>query len=510
MPNLNYIFVKGDVSGIQGFIFNVKSEHAAKELKGRSFFIKMLVEVAIQYLLDQFGLVDPDEIQNSKISTSGGNFILKLPALDGFANKVLQAQKDFTKALEFTGLNMCIAYVAKSETYANDIMKLDAGCRTLKYKFYHEGNDYFDAFEKKEISKLSTKWESFTTQIKSNQFFTIQQNSNTNKHLIINNNTIELAGYKIILNNNVNGFPLSAHLESLFPENASHGIKDFSDLSKSDYFNYSRCEIGSIYGGQEGLDKLGILAMDVDGLGHHMAEVDSEEQHADLDKKLRLFFNDKIREVINNTDYSYQYNCRNNARLSVPKFKNKIYSVTAGGDDCFFVGKWNTILDFAIEINKAFTTEFHGLTISAGLIIVDPKFPVVRFADLVESSLKKAKYDYDTKGNICLFGEVLSWDMLEKVYVMRQHLNNKDITGGMLAKARLAANNLKDAHVFRLEDFWKMGYYLRDLDSNKKRLVMGKIDDYMTKSILEINKLRKRNYRSILPVAARLAELDKR
>lgn len=511
MPNvISYLLVKGDVSGIQKFIFNVKSEHAAKELKGRSFFIKMLMEVAIRYLLDQFGLVDPDKVLSSKISTSGGNFILKLPAVDGFKNKVLQAQEDFTRALEFTGLNISIACVVKSDTYEKDIQKLDAGCRNLKYRFYHGRHEYFNAFDKKEVRKLSQNWEKFTSQIKSNKFFAIQPCPDDNKHLTIDNNTIKIAGYTITLNNSVDGFPLSTHLESLFPEKGKHWTKDFSDLSKSDYINFNSCEIKNINGGEKGVDKLGILAMDVDGLGEEMVKVKSEEQHLQLDMELHVFFNDKIREIINNVHNSYKYICKNKTRVDIPKFENKIYSVTAGGDDCFFVGKWNTILDLAIEINKAFTSAFPGLTISAGLIIVDPKFPVVRFADLAESKLKKAKYGYSSKGNICLFGEVLSWDILKEVQDMRILLKKSGITGGMLAKARLASINLKESHIFRLEDFWKMGYYLRDLPQDKKKTVLDKINDYMSKSIVETDPLKKMNYRSILPVAARLAELDNR
>ncbi len=510
MLNSNYIYVKGDVSGIQKFIFNIKSKHAAKELKGRSFFIKILIKVAIQHLLDQFDLDDLQETNSSKISTSGGSFVLKLPAVDGFEKKVLQAQKDFTKALEYTELNISIACVTKSNTYKEDIEKLDAACRTFKYKFYHINHEYFNTFEKTKVTKLSQNWERFTPQIQSNNFFAIQQHSGENKHLTIDNNVIKMAGYAITLNNSFEGFPLNAHLESLFPEKSNNRTKDFSDLSKSDYIDFRNCVANNINGGEKGVDKLGVLAMDVDGLGEEMGKIKSEEQHSELDKKLSLFFNDKIREIINSSDYSYQHRCKNRISPPIPKFENKIYSVTAGGDDCFFVGKWNTILDFAIEINKAFTSAFPGLTISAGLIVVDPKFPVVRFADLVESKLKTAKYHYATKGNICLFGEVISWDMLKEVYDMRTILKKANVSGGMLAKARLNSIKLKDSRVFRLEDFWKMGYYLRDLPQSKKKKVMDRLNKYMIQSVVEEDPLKQMNYRSILPVAARLAELDNR
>ncbi len=519
--NKSYILVKGDVSGIQNFVFNVKSEHAAKELKGRSFFVKLLIELAIYALHDKFNISTAEEILESRISTSGGNFFLKLPMNSECETKIAEVQNELTRGLNFTGLNISIAHAAYTGDYENVIKNLDKLCRETKLRFYHEDFTYFDSFPKKNTN-FDTKWKSLTETLKKTNAFIITKTPKHNTSLQIKENQVLISNYEVAFNNQGNGLLLSDFLESLFPIYNSH-IIEFECLSKSTAFHKFKgsgapCQPNIDWtimenGGNKGIEKLGILAMDVDGLGICMESIKNETDHRETDKRLRDFFNYKIQEIINDEKETYRYNKNHYGQYitaDIPRFKNKIYSVTAGGDDSFFVGKWNTILDFAIEINKAFNKEFPDLTISAGMVIVDPKFPVVRFADLVGSALKNAKYQYKTKGNICLLGEVIQWEILTEVNKMRIEFKKKDITGGMLAKARLAANSLKDATVFRLEDFWKMGYYLRELDTNAKDRIMRKLLEYMTKSIKTTDELQKRNYRSILPIAARLAELDKR
>ncbi|MEO6760192.1 MAG: hypothetical protein ABIO24_12115, partial [Saprospiraceae bacterium] len=49
IKDFNY-FVKGDISGIQEFIFSVKSEGAAKSLKARSYFILALSKLCLRAL----------------------------------------------------------------------------------------------------------------------------------------------------------------------------------------------------------------------------------------------------------------------------------------------------------------------------------------------------------------------------------------------------------------------------------------------------------------------------
>jgi len=251
--------------------------------------------------------------------------------------------------------------------------------------------------------------------------------------------------------------------------------------------------------------------MDVDGLGTLLESVESEEEHKKIDQTLKIFFNGTLSNLINDENKTIDVE-----HHRVPKFKNKVYTVTAGGDDSFFVGKWNTILDFAILINKIFNGEFQKtypkLSISAGLVIVDPKFPVVRFADLVENALKKAKYQFPgQKGNICIFNEVVKWEILSEIYILRELFKDKLLTGGLLTKARNTINNIEDFRKLRLDEFWKLGYYLRDMKKENREEILKKLEHYISQSIKhKTDELTSSNYRKIIPIAARLAELDHR
>ncbi len=433
-----FIIVKGDVSGIQDFIFNVKSNGAARELKGRSFFIKLLVEVAMKYLLDKFG-IEGQEIKNVKISTSGGNFIIKLPYKNDTDNLINSAQQTFTRALQNTGLNLSLVWITyDADDYSKTIRKVNANTRERKLQFFNHSIDFFEPKERTDF--VTTGWKNITEQIKNNKYFKIDKDDPKAITLTLNKNNLSLAGFKIAFSKN-DGIPLKNYLESLFPIR-NNGIIEFENLAK----------YGSDF---RGVDKLGILLMDVDGLGNAIGKITDKEKHKKFDEKLQSFFNIELGEMINHN------------------FQNKIYTVTAGGDDSFFVGKWNTILDLAIKIQEEFDKEFkpEGLTISAGLIIVNHKFPIVRFANLTEKMLKKAKYSYNTKGNICLFNEVLQWDILKNdIGYLRDLFRKERVSGGILAKARLSAIKGINEKTIKLEDFWQMGYYLRDM-KNKRKII---------------------------------------
>ncbi len=503
------ILVKGDVSGIQDFIFNVKSDGAARELKGRSFFVKLLLEVTMRRFLGAFN-VDPSRFIDCQVSISGGNFILKLPYKENYSELTNNIKRDIENSLQFTGLSMSIGAIELND-FESDIPKLNLKCRKAKFENYSADISYFLPVDKSNIKNLNDKWENLTQQIRVSKSFRINYNEKADNQLIIRDAFLSLLKFEITFLNEEDEILLSHYLESLFPLNKKLEQKQFEHLVKSDQIIKSNPPDYISMGGEESIEKLGVIALDVDGLGTKIETIKTEEELRLFDKKLREFFNDELRRVINDRSLTYE-----DYKLKIPLFENKIYSVTAGGDDSFFVGKWNTILEFGITIKEKFNSWFaeDNLTISAGFIIVDPKFPVVRFADLVESALKKAKYSNEEKGNISLLGEVISWDTLDEVIIMRNlfldQLRHSGFTKGLLAKARLSAAQIQEYDKFKLEDFWKMGYFLRNVAPREKEMIMKKIEQYIEQSIGAKSAFERKSYRTILPLAARLAELHER
>ena len=81
-------------------------------------------------------------------------------------------------------------------------------------------------------------------------------------------------------------------------------------------------------------------------------------------------------------------------REKFKKPKRDIQILYSGGDDLVVIGPWNEILDFALDLERLFR-EYVGrnpdLHFSAGMVIVDKKFPIYRAIELTEKRLKEAK-----------------------------------------------------------------------------------------------------------------------
>lgn len=80
---------------------------------------------------------------------------------------------------------------------------------------------------------------------------------------------------------------------------------------------------------------------------------------------------------------------------------NSIYTVFSGGDDLLAVGPWDVVLDFAGHIQSLFDQTFGHksegspsrlpLTISAGIAIIKPRYPIHLAAQQAEDLLEQAK-----------------------------------------------------------------------------------------------------------------------
>ena len=69
------VLIKGDLSGIQDFIYNITSSQASKNLKGRSFYINLLSKSILVYLYEKLGIHEQHTIY-----ATAGNFLLAVPA----------------------------------------------------------------------------------------------------------------------------------------------------------------------------------------------------------------------------------------------------------------------------------------------------------------------------------------------------------------------------------------------------------------------------------------------
>ena len=81
--------------------------------------------------------------------------------------------------------------------------------------------------------------------------------------------------------------------------------------------------------------------------------------------------------------------------------------VYSGGDDLFVIGAWDDVLEFAVDVQRVFR-RFTGnpeMTVSAGVVIQDPHFPLYHIADEAGAAEKRAKNLGRDRLTLALFPE---------------------------------------------------------------------------------------------------------
>ncbi|MCX7986290.1 MAG: type III-A CRISPR-associated protein Cas10/Csm1 [Bacteroidales bacterium] len=78
-----FMLIGGDLSGIQKFIYTIAARGAAKNLKGRSFYLQLLIENIVQKIIDELNLFSANIIYQS-----GGGFFIIAPNTDTVKNKI--------------------------------------------------------------------------------------------------------------------------------------------------------------------------------------------------------------------------------------------------------------------------------------------------------------------------------------------------------------------------------------------------------------------------------------
>lgn len=98
------ILLKGDISGVQHFIYTITARGAASGLRGRSFYLQLLTEAIAHFVLSELGLPP-----SNMLYIGGGHFYLLLPA-DVEPNSLQEIQKEVSqKLLTYHGGELYVA-----------------------------------------------------------------------------------------------------------------------------------------------------------------------------------------------------------------------------------------------------------------------------------------------------------------------------------------------------------------------------------------------------------------
>lgn len=414
-----YLIIYGSLSGIQHYLFDVKSLHALKQLRGRSFYLYLLQDAIVERAMQEFGVT-----RHSVLYSTGGTFCMLIPYKEGIENQFNSFKRDITKQVfeahrqHLVLLNGTVVTSADLTERLSDVFsvlhrhkntdKYTPLCGVLQDMYEVRFEPQHDAH----VMQADDCAESLGAVLGKMQYMLIapQHIQQSDPLLVINPANLgvyyHLLASCVMLHDVANNSSLSiiAYNDAPIPElpigcrreyfaGIGAAAQSFSDL-------LDRAP-------DIGIKRLGVLRMDVDNLGYALRKCYEAEnalaQYAKMSRRLDCFF----KQMLN--------------RLWLQHYKDTSVIVYSGGDDLFIVGEWSQIVQAAHEINKQYRTSFAetDLTLSGGISLVEEKFPIIRAAEYSaeEERLAKKFIYVDAKGcchqknALSIFGMPLRWDV---------------------------------------------------------------------------------------------------
>ena len=424
------LFVGGDLSGIQKFLYNISSKKAAVSLKGRSEYLKEYMEEVYSEVTDAIKTVGG--IIN-RLYNSGGKFYLTTTNSEAVRTAIDSSAKSIQEKLwqEHMGeLGICISYVPFTENADGSVdaegLKSwvpDILWKAVNAQFHRQKNRKFQ-------NMLLNDYDIF--------FEPIPVGGQTRVCAVTGIESPNCISYE------------DMYVLPYVKEQIESGKKLMREYQFKEFGDYA------------GNTNLGILRMDVDGLGKRFIDgFSSIKDYKEFSERLVDFF-EKETMKIQKEDEFFDY-------------LNIIY---AGGDDLFVVGRWDKVLDFADRIHKEVDTRFSkdGITISGGMAIVNSKFPIAKAAELAGNAEDAAKQfhsdKYGEKNAFTLFGKTISWN--EEFDIIKEYRNkfvtlfqkydlSKSILHKIMLYSSIADHNVTRKREGKPEDFsyvWHISYYL--------------------------------------------------
>lgn len=426
------LFVGGDLSGIQKFLYNISSKKAAVSLKGRSFYLRQYMDGMCEQLKSV--VMKAGATHTEVIYCSGGKFYLLTDNTGTIRDAIDKCAATIKKQLwekHMGQLGINISYVAFDENAdgtvnADGMINEKPGYlwKVVNADFAHQKSQKF-----KDI--LTTNYEAF--------FNPIAVGGQTKVCAITGVESQDCVVYK---DEEEEIYMLPSVYEQMKLGESLRNIQKFKTF-------------------EEYADKtdLGILRMDVDGLGKRFIDgFSSISDYKAFSARLVKFFEQEIESMQKES-----------------AFKDYLNIIYAGGDDLFIIGRWDKVIDFAECVHLETERRFHndGISISGGVTIVSPKFPIAKAAELAGDAESAAKsFDEGKKNAFHMLGKTVSWDK-EFAYVksfknqfvtlIDQYSLSKSIMHKIMLYSSIADMNKVRKKQGKSEDFsymWHISYYL--------------------------------------------------
>ncbi|MBE7471268.1 MAG: type III-A CRISPR-associated protein Cas10/Csm1 [Anaerolineae bacterium] len=177
-----------------------------------------------------------------------------------------------------------------------------------------------------------------------------------------------------------------------------------------------------------GTPLLGILKADVDHLGLIFSlglERPTISRVAALSHIFDRFFSGYLNTLCRSVTWQWKERLANEEKTALEERATKagedgrpvkldqldslFYTVYAGGDDLLIIGPWDQTIELASQLYtdfRAYTCQNPNITLSAGIALVKPHFPVQRFVELTKEALDASKQE---RNRITVFDQTAIW-----------------------------------------------------------------------------------------------------
>ena len=443
------MLLKGDISGIQNFLYQVLSDGAARQLRGRSFYIQLLTEAIAHWVLRQFGL----PIVNLLLA-SGGHFYILAPYTQANEKLAKLQTKISDKLWKLHQSDLSFILAGTPVTTGNFSPeefsgKWDAVSKAVnknkqkKWAEWDPDTMFTQLFKPVMWSRETSRHEGDDDEQKDLwQFADLGAKLRDTEHLLVFEveedtsddrptwqSTMRAFGWKVELLKTLPDFdkdspsPLGRARAIVY----RLGDTDFSPLTCEELpvscdfrllpqviayrSDGTVVDYNDLADASDGVSWLGALRMDVDNLGtifrDGLGKNATLSRMATLSESLRLFFEGYVPKLCN----VYNQN------LQKEKKKQILELIYAGGDDLFLVGGWSALPEIAKKIRdefRCFATGDH-VTLSGGIFIEHQKFPAHQFAEQSGEAEDAAKDLRQKKDAISFLQTPMSWQDFAEV-----------------------------------------------------------------------------------------------
>lgn len=453
-----FLVVQGDFFGIQSFIFTEGAQtdrHSAKILRGRSFYVSLMTELAALKVLQTLELPCTSQIMNA-----AGKFVIIAPntpstveKLKGIRAEIDRWYLENTYATADIGIAWCEASSSDflgDNNYTNLCDRMFDSLERVKYRRF-DLVDRADPVVQADYSRGVCAWQSrYPADGKDDEGIDSCAFSRDHKFIgraltqysrvLILDGAAELKeGYRVkacelpLFGFKV-AFTLTEEESGVFGAYASSGALlrcwDFSLPGSGDevlWHGYARRNINGFvardgHGDPVTFEALAGRGADEDGAGIEALMT----LKGDVDN-LGLTFQNGLKATAKENGITFSRTAALSRAfntffavylpvLCAESYADTTYTVYAGGDDFFLIGSWNRMQDLAFDMQQKFsgyTGHNEEVHFSAGLVLTKPAVPPKTMARMAEEAIEKAKGS--GKNRVQVFGEVVEWSQMDRL-----------------------------------------------------------------------------------------------